>query len=359
MSATHSPHPVPSSSGSRTRGATARMADSDWISTSILTAKIIAAGAECLPFPYVKGVFGTTVILLETVQNVKKNRDDLKDLCGNTIDIITIIQCQISSHGDTAAVRFKDLCEEFEGCLRDVLIAVNKLQEEPRGFWGHLKRFLTSSRMQDEITGHKNKVQKLQSNFMLIAAMDTNFQVHKVLTVISPDNVGVARITQSSNNCPPPSRIFHGRQAILEQMHQYFISDHPTRQLMQYIFLLYGLGGGGKTQIALRFIEWTSSRFSDIFLVDASTIGTIDMGLKNIAISKKIGTTSQDALQWLRSTHNGWLLFLDNADDPKINLNNFFPQCNHGNILITSRNPGLCALSQKSDLGYKGFIDGL
>ncbi|KAJ7121153.1 hypothetical protein C8R44DRAFT_705900 [Mycena epipterygia] len=36
-----------------------------------------------------------------------------------------------------------------------------------------------------------------------------------------------------------------------------------------------------------------------------------------------------------------WLLFFDNADDPKINLNDYFPNCGHGNILITSRNPGL------------------
>ncbi|KAJ7703734.1 hypothetical protein B0H17DRAFT_857831, partial [Mycena rosella] len=37
-----------------------------------------------------------------------------------------------------------------------------------------------------------------------------------------------------------------------------------------------------------------------------------------------------------------WLLLFDNADDPRINLNNYFPQCRHGNILITFRNPGLC-----------------
>jgi hypothetical protein len=46
-------------------------------------------------------------------------------------------------------------------------------------------------------------------------------------------------------------------------------------------------------------------------------------------------------LKWLASTQEDWLLFYDNADDPKINLNSFLPRCNHGNIVITSRNPGL------------------
>ncbi|KAJ7690250.1 hypothetical protein B0H17DRAFT_897987, partial [Mycena rosella] len=52
--------------------------------------------------------------------------------------------------------------------------------------------------------------------------------------------------------------------------------------------------------------------------------------------------SSQDALQWLKSKPDEWLLFFDNADDPNIDLNQYFPQCNHGNIIITSRNPGLC-----------------
>ncbi|KAJ7318428.1 hypothetical protein DFH08DRAFT_673355, partial [Mycena albidolilacea] len=36
-----------------------------------------------------------------------------------------------------------------------------------------------------------------------------------------------------------------------------------------------------------------------------------------------------------------WLLLFDNADDPKLNLNDFLPLCNHGNIVMTSRNPEL------------------
>ncbi len=35
-------------------------------------------------------------------------------------------------------------------------------------------------------------------------------------------------------------------------------------------------------------------------------------------------------------------MFYDNTDDPKLNLHSFLPQCTHGNIIITTRNPGLC-----------------
>jgi hypothetical protein len=41
---------------------------SDWVGMFLLTAKTMAAAAECAPFPYVKGVFGTVVILLESIE---------------------------------------------------------------------------------------------------------------------------------------------------------------------------------------------------------------------------------------------------------------------------------------------------
>ncbi|KAJ7720694.1 P-loop containing nucleoside triphosphate hydrolase protein [Mycena metata] len=150
------------------------------------------------------------------------------------------------------------------------------------------------------------------------------------------------------NNCPLPSRIFQGRQEILKEMQKYFKQDLGT----QHIYVLYGLGGAGKTQIGLKFIE-ESSHFVDKVLVDASTPETIDMGFKGIATAKKIGDSPQDALRWLASNHNEWLLFFDNADDPKMNLNKFLPKCKHGNIVVTSRNPGLRvygASSQVTDM---------
>ncbi|KAJ7814557.1 P-loop containing nucleoside triphosphate hydrolase protein, partial [Mycena leptocephala] len=147
------------------------------------------------------------------------------------------------------------------------------------------------------------------------------------------------------NNCPLPSRIFHGRQAILNKMHEFFNKGIGK----QDIYVLHGLGGAGKTQIGLKFINDSSHHlndhvfsFTDKFFLDGSTVETIDTGLKNIASMKNVGNSSQDALQWLAKNREDWLLFYDNTDDPKLNLNSFLPQCTHGNIIITTRNPGLC-----------------
>ncbi|KAJ7099646.1 acyl transferase/acyl hydrolase/lysophospholipase [Mycena epipterygia] len=171
------------------------------------------------------------------------------------------------------------------------------------------------------------------------------------LKLLPDPYVSGPKIAENTNNCPPPSRIFEGRRAILDGMHQYFFQATGK----QHIYLLYGLGGAGKTQIALKFIEESSSQilfcsFSNTFFIDTSTVETIDTGLKNIALANNVGSTSQDALQWLRNKPDEWLLFFDNADDPKLNLNKFLPQCNHGNILITSRNPALCVYARSHSL---------
>ncbi|KAJ7448384.1 hypothetical protein FB451DRAFT_1533061 [Mycena latifolia] len=294
--------------------------NSDWLPALIFNAKAISAGAESLPFPYVKGVLGTAVFLLETVEKVQKNRDSMKELCADTVDIITVLRDQISLHGDTTAYKFKAHCEELEGSLQDVVKFINQRYTVPRGFGSRLKEFVSSSSNWEEIRRLQDRIREVQ----------------KILTVVSPALSG-SEIPQSVNNCPSPTRIFQGRQIILDKVHEYF-SQHLRKQ---DIFVLHGLGGAGKTQIALKFIEDSASQFTDIFLIDASTIGTINTGLQDIATRKGVGNSSQGALQWLESKEAEWLLFFDNADDPKIDLNHYFPHCSHGNILITSRNPGL------------------
>jgi hypothetical protein len=150
--------------------------------------------------------------------------------------------------------------------------------------------------------------------------------------------------------------MFHGRRDILDKLQAYFSRDIG----MRHISLLHGLGGAGKTQICLKFLAESDKsrcdlscttylvassnslhRFTDVFFLDASTVDTINSGLKNIALTQSLGSEVDDASHWLASSQDEWLLIFDNADDPSINLFHYFPQSSSGNILITSRNPQL------------------
>ncbi|KAJ7440748.1 hypothetical protein FB451DRAFT_1377465 [Mycena latifolia] len=231
----------------------------------------------------------------------KRNRDDLKELCETIMEIIRIIEDQLSSHGDIAAVKIKGLCEDFEGGLER---ASDRLTVD----LARVKEIIKLDSTADEITKYRTKIQELRLNFLVMTAIDTNLQVHKALSIGTP-----TRVPQAMNNCPPPTRIFRGRQTIIDKMYQYFTRNRGTLS----IFLLQGLGGAGKTQIALKFIQEARPH---------STVTTIETGLKDLAMTKSVGDSSEAALQWLKVNQDEWLLLFDNADDPKINLNNYFPR---------------------------------
>jgi hypothetical protein len=171
-------------------------------------------------------------------------------------------------------------------------------------------------------------------------------------------------------SCPAPTGVFTGRQDVLSQMHAYFSSNIG----MCHVFVLYGLGGAGKSQIAYKFVDMCTrdtetkrcvmsfhsigafnsyvfhlQRFSDIFFVDASTAETITVDLKNIALAKEVGNSDQDALGWLSRQHDEWLVLFNNADDTSFSLQKYFPPGYHGNILVTTRNRAICLHSQGTE----------
>ncbi|KAH8796796.1 acyl transferase/acyl hydrolase/lysophospholipase [Flagelloscypha sp. PMI_526] len=135
--------------------------------------------------------------------------------------------------------------------------------------------------------------------------------------------------------CPYPTLYFTGKEAELKEMSEYFNSSCDGCR----ICVLYGLGGGGKTQLGLKFVQLSRKkhRFTDIFFVDASDINTLHNDLKALAKERTAGTTIESALDYLSSREDDWLLFLDNADDPSLDFRPFV-SWSHGNVLITTRN---------------------
>ena len=66
--------------------------------------------------------------------------------------------------------------------------------------------------------------------------------------------------------CPLPVASFTGRDEILKKMHQYFNSEGE----FQHVFVLYGLGGSGKSQLAFKFLEESqvNKRYDELLVYD-------------------------------------------------------------------------------------------
>ncbi|QRV77421.1 patatin-like phospholipase protein [Ceratobasidium sp. AG-Ba] len=67
--------------------------------------------------------------------------------------------------------------------------------------------------------------------------------------------------------CPAPTPAFTGREDTIEQIVK-CISRGDTQRC---VFVLYGLGGSGKTQLALKTVQQTRDTWTDVVFVDATT----------------------------------------------------------------------------------------
>ncbi|CUA78562.1 Nephrocystin-3 [Xenopus laevis] [Rhizoctonia solani] len=144
--------------------------------------------------------------------------------------------------------------------------------------------------------------------------------------------------------CPIPTPYFTGFESQLRRLKTCLSAGEATHE--RRIGAIRGLGDVGKTQIALKVIEETREVWKEVIYIDASSKDTIMADLKAFAIVKRIGNSHRATLQWLTYLQEPWLLLFDNADSQSLRLRDFFPQCNHGSILITTRLRDAGALAQ-------------
>ncbi|KEP45608.1 kinesin light chain, partial [Rhizoctonia solani 123E] len=144
------------------------------------------------------------------------------------------------------------------------------------------------------------------------------------------------------NRCPAPTPVYTGRHDEAHQVVKCLLGGTCERR----VCVIHGLGGVGKTQLALKSIELTRETWAQVVYIDASSREAIEQTLGDFASTKKIGHTYNDSLSWLESSRGPWLLVFDNADDPSTNIRNFIPGCNHGSVLITTRLANLALYAQ-------------
>ena len=100
----------------------------------------------------------------------------------------------------------------------------------------------------------------------------------------------------------------------------------------------------------------STTRFSHVFWIDASSEDTIVLGLKSLcyhpeAEAAGVSVSSESALMWIGSLQSEWLLVFDSADGAPEVVGKFVPSGSVGNILVTSRNRSLgCVTSYENSL---------
>ncbi|MFG1943023.1 FxSxx-COOH system tetratricopeptide repeat protein [Nonomuraea sp. NPDC048826] len=143
---------------------------------------------------------------------------------------------------------------------------------------------------------------------------------------------------------PGRNKHFTGRQNLLDQLRTSITSTAKAAVVPQS---LQGLGGVGKTQLAIEYAWRYRGSYDLVWWVPAdhpmlvpSTLATLAEDLKlrpaNSVGIEEAAASVRDALQRGDPVER-WLLIFDNADEPE-DIRDFIPEGGPGHVLITSRN---------------------
>ncbi|MEI5520496.1 FxSxx-COOH system tetratricopeptide repeat protein [Streptomyces brasiliscabiei] len=144
-------------------------------------------------------------------------------------------------------------------------------------------------------------------------------------------------------NAPQRNTTFTGRSGILDELREQLrggasaVGTQPKT--------LFGLGGVGKTQVALEYVHRFMADYDLVWWISAEHGDGVTSALAELGA--RIGASGGDDMtlvsqETVRMLAEGtptkrWILVFDNADNPE-ELTRFFPQGGGGHILVTSRN---------------------
>ncbi|KAH0536108.1 hypothetical protein FGG08_006994 [Glutinoglossum americanum] len=138
------------------------------------------------------------------------------------------------------------------------------------------------------------------------------------------------------------------RVELLKEIERNFASVSGAESHRRIVVLL-GMGGQGKTQLALEHcrVARASEQYQGIFWIDASSPGTARRGFETIAEKVsgpgRVFGNSESKIAFVKDTLGSWgkpwIIVFDNYDNPSEfkNISSYFPQGRSGAILFTSR----------------------
>lgn len=138
---------------------------------------------------------------------------------------------------------------------------------------------------------------------------------------------------------PPRNVHFVGRELEIETIHANLFTQNIENKDKTWRYAIYGLGGVGKTSLAIEYTHRFGRNYGGIVWCAADTRTTLLTVLASIVETSDSGQNLEKAaragLRWIESQPRPWLLVYDNVDSPNT-IRDFLP-ASATRLLITSR----------------------
>lgn len=144
-----------------------------------------------------------------------------------------------------------------------------------------------------------------------------------------------------TENLPPQNNFFSGRDTLIDAIKRHYNNN-------DHILGLFGMGGVGKTQIALQYSYDNLKDYTVVCWINAETVFTMQNSISDFLSLEKCLPKDRDAESIRKAfldyfnIHKKWLLVYNNAEygtaDEYYELEKYMPQnISNGNILMTTR----------------------
>jgi tetratricopeptide (TPR) repeat protein len=161
----------------------------------------------------------------------------------------------------------------------------------------------------------------------------------------------------------PRNPYFTGREAVLHALHTRLTSSEPIA--LTQAPALSGLGGIGKTQVAIEYAYRYAQAYRAIFWLASETSESLIASMQRIADQLHLAehqATEQPRMvaavqRWLMD-HPGWLLIADNVEDADL-LQTILPPDRQGTLLLTTRHQTLGPLAEPLELSPMSSEEGV
>jgi tetratricopeptide (TPR) repeat protein len=155
---------------------------------------------------------------------------------------------------------------------------------------------------------------------------------------------------------------FTGQESILSELHRRLNSGRSMALTQPQA--INGLGGIGKTQIAIEYAYRHRDEYRVVLWANADSRETLEQSYGALALLLQLPESSEQdhthviaALKRWLATETGWLLILDNADEVEI-VRDFLPTTYQGHVLLTTRAQALGDIAQALSIAPLGVEDG-